>query len=338
MPSESHTSRVLIRNPQSGDGETTHRARDVARTRGWEVWDTDGGNHTRDLAAEAVEENYSLVAAGGGDGTLNKVVRGVLEATKERGDGDGRRIPDTPTLGVVPVGTGNDFADNVGIRGVGHAFDVLESGETRRLDVGFAGKRPFLNSCVGGLTANASARTSRPLKRRLGVVAYVLSTLQELREFEAPRLEIHAEGVSGREVWSGNALMLLVGNGRRFPGERMKQANMEDGLLNVVVIEDAPAIDYLTKGAATRLLRKQSEYLTRIKVPSMEVSVADRDVQFSLDGEIIDRDSLSLSCSNAAMRFKVASGYDPDPVEWGQVLNGPKGPNESAGDSGSPSS
>ena len=321
MTAQSDAPRVLIRNPESGDGEATRQARELAHRRGYEVWDTGGGDHARSLAVEAVSEGFSLVAAGGGDGTLNKVIQGVLDATAEDdtgcddGHADGhRRIPENPTLGVVPVGTGNDFADNVGVRGVEHAFDVLDAGETRRLDLGFADDQPFLNSCVGGLTADASARTSRAMKRRLGVLAYVLSTLQTLRTFDAPRLEIHAEGRSGREVWAGNALMLLVGNGRRFPGEPTRQANMEDGLLNVVVIEDAPAIDYLGRGAVTRLLRRDAEFLTRFEVPNMSVTATDRDVQFSLDGEMIAREALSLSCSSRAMSFKVGESYDPHPA------------------------
>lgn len=307
------SSRVMIRNPNSGDGKATKQARLIAERRGYEVWDTGDGDDTERLARDAVAEDYSVIAAAGGDGTLNKVVRGVIEES-----GDDGRIPDDITLGVVPVGTGNDFADNIGIRGVPHAFDVLDDGETRRLDIGMANGRPFLNSCVGGLTADASARTSRTMKRRLGVVAYVLANLQELRTFEAPTMRIHA-GEDPDHVWDGDALMLLVGNGRRFPGERMQQANMEDGLLNVVVIKDAPAIDYLTKGAANRLLKRGSEHLTRIKVPSMEVTVTG-DVQFSLDGEIVERDHLSLRSVHGGMQFKVGESYDPDPEEWGKVI------------------
>lgn len=98
-----------------------------------------------------------------------------------------------------------------------------------------ANGQPFLNSCVGGLTAESSSRTSRGLKRRLGVVAYVLTTLSAARTFDA--LSIHVSvGQDRKPVWEGDALMLLIGNGRRFPGEQMNRANMEDGLLNMVIL------------------------------------------------------------------------------------------------------
>jgi diacylglycerol kinase family enzyme len=132
---------------------------------------------------------------------------------------DADRLDDV-TLGVLPTGTGNDFADNVGIRGLDHAFSLVESGERRTLDVGLANERVFVNSCVGGLTAESSARTSRERKRRLGVLAYVLTTLSTARDFEGLTLHVSA-GPERDPVWVGDALMLLIGNGRRFPGERM---------------------------------------------------------------------------------------------------------------------
>ena len=300
----SQPTRVVVRNPNSGDGKRTRRARDLAVERGWEVVDSEGGEHATELAAEAAERADTVVACGG-DGTLNKTVRGVHEAG---------RLDDV-SLGVVPAGTGNDFADNVGIRGVDHAFDVVESGETRRLDLGEVNGRPFLNSCVGGLTAESSARTSRALKRRVGVLAYVLTTLSVAHDFESLSLWVSV-GPERDPVWSGEALLLLVGNGRRFPGERMRQANMEDGLVNVVIVRDAPVLDYLSTGAADRLLGRGSSYVTRVKASHLHVTHDGGPVQFSLDGETMVADELTVDSRPGAMQFHVGEGYDPDPEEW----------------------
>ena len=294
-------SRIVVRNPQSGDGKRTRRARAIAQDRGYEVLDTTGADHTVSLAAEAANRGDVVVACGG-DGTLNNTIQGVRNAG---------RLDDV-SLGVIPAGTGNDFADNIGIRGVEHAFDVLENGDERQLDLGIANGYPFLNSCVGGLTANASARTSSGLKRRLGVLAYVLTTLSMARNFEALTLHVSA-GPERDPVWSGDALMLLIGNGRRFPGERMQQANMEDGLMNVVIIEDLPKLEYLSRGAADRLLRRGADYLTRVKVSHLHVTHDDSPVQFSLDGGMIETDELTADSDPGAMRFFVGPSYDPTP-------------------------
>lgn len=298
---------IVVRNPQSGDGKRTRQARDISHTRGWEVLDARSGDHTVELAADAAERTETVVACGG-DGTLNKTVQGVREAERLG----------SVTLGVIPAGTGNDFADNVGIRGIQHAFDVVENGERRRLDIGMVNGRLFLNSCVGGLTAQASARTSRTMKRRIGVLAYVLTTISVSRDFESLRLHVTA-GPERDPVWAGDALMLLVGNGRRFPGEQRRQANMEDGRMNVVIIEDVPRLQYLSQGAADRLLRRDASHLTRVKVPHLHVTHDGDPVQFSLDGEMIETNDLTADSAPKAMRFCVGPLYDPRPTMEGRL-------------------
>lgn len=295
-------SRILVRNPQSGDGIRTRQARDLALKREFEVLDSEGSDHTVELAAEAADRGEVIVACGG-DGTLNDTVRGVREAG---------RLDDV-TLGVIPAGTGNDFADNIGIRGVRHAFEVIETHKERKVDLGVANGHPFLNSCVGGLTADASARTSSALKRRLGVLAYVLTTLSMVRDFDALKLHVTA-GPDRDPVWEGDALMLLIGNGRRFPGEQKQQANMEDGLMNVVIIESRPTLSYLSRGAAGRLLRRGADYLTRLKVSHLHVTHGDDPIQFSLDGGIIKTEDITADCEPGAMRFLVGPSYEPNPA------------------------
>jgi YegS/Rv2252/BmrU family lipid kinase len=294
---------IVVRNPNSGDGRRTRLAKELAGKRGFDVLDSESGEHLIELAAEAATRTETVLACGG-DGTLNAVVKGALKAD---------RLTDI-TLGVIPAGTGNDFADNIGITGVQHAFDVVESGQVRQLDLGIANGRPFLNSCVGGLTAVSSSQTSASLKRRIGVLAYVLTTFSTVQKFESLQLHVTA-GPHNDPVWEGDALMLLIGNGRRFPGERRLQADMEDGLLNVVIIENAPRLEYLSRGAADKLLRRGSSHLTRLRVPHLHVVQAETPVLFSLDGQMIKETELSADCRPAAMRFFVGERYEPNPEE-----------------------
>ncbi len=293
--------KILVRNPNGGDRRKCIAARKIALRRGYDVRDSTTPGEAVALAESAARNGASVVAAAGGDGTLNEVVRGV----------DAADALDRVRLGVVPTGTGNNFAANVGVRSVVHAFDVLESGEVRTLDLGMADGRPFVNSCVGGLTADASTRTAPEMKRRLGSLAYVLRTLHEVRDFDALRLDIRA-GQRNDPIWSGEAVMLLIGNGRRFPGERTRQANMEDGLLNVVIVERPPSLDFLATGAADVLLGRDSEYVERVTVPNLRIR-HDRPVRFSLDGETIRRAEMDVYCRPNAMRFVVGETYDPNP-------------------------
>ncbi len=295
---------VVIRNPRSGDGQRTQLAATLAHERGYEVLDSSGGEQTAELAAEAATRTDTVIACGG-DGTLNKTVQGVLDAG---------RLADI-SLAVLPAGTGNDFADNIGVRGIEHAFEVIKTGAERRLDLGIINGQPFLNSCVGGLTAESSGQTPQGLKRRLGVLAYVLTTMSTFRTYNPSELAVSV-GPDSDPVWSGEALMLLIGNGRRFPGERMSQAHMEDGLLNVVIIKDAPPLDYLSRGAADKLLRRNASHLTRLKSSHLTVRVAGDPVGISLDGEIIETTKLVVNSQPGALRFLVGPTYDPSPQEW----------------------
>jgi diacylglycerol kinase (ATP) len=165
--------RVLVRNPMSGDRERSKRAAELARARGYEVRDSTRRGETYALARDAAAEGADLVVACGGDGTLNEVVRGVDDADA---------LSETD-LAVVPSGTGNNFADNIGIQGVEHAFEVIETGAVRSLDLGVVTvptephgpldgpteTRPFINSCVSGPgyepTPEEWGRTSAKSKR-----------------------------------------------------------------------------------------------------------------------------------------------------------------------------
>ncbi len=305
--------RVLVYNPASGNRRAGRNAVRIATDRGFAVRESTGHGETRTLARDAATDGADLVAACGGDGTLNEVVRGVFEA----------EALSRTRLGVVPTGTGNDFADNLGITSVRGAFAALDY-PPRRLDLGTVQEqgvdpsgdavRPFCNSCVGGLTANASARTTPDRKRRLGALAYVLTTLAESRDFEGLELDVRA-GPRDDPLWTGRALMVLVGNARRFPGEQRRPANVEDGLLNVVVIERAPALDYLAQGAADRLLRRGASHVTRVRVPRLSVRHAGGPVTFSLDGELVQWEHVVATCRHRAMRFHVGRGYRAPPPD-----------------------
>jgi YegS/Rv2252/BmrU family lipid kinase len=300
--------RVLILNPTSGGGRRVDEVRTLAEEQGFDVRESRAPGETLELAREAARDGAEVIAAAGGDGTLNEVVRGVDEAD----------ALDRVTLGVVPAGTGNDFADNVGIRGIEHAFSTLEHGRTRRLDLAFADGRPFVNSCVGGLTAEASAATTREMKRRWGVLAYVISTLRRARGYEGLKLHLEATGQEEGAVWSGDAIVVLIGNGRRFASDPTLRAHVEDGLLDVVVIERLPAISLVGHAAAARLLRRDADYLTRFQASALSLSVLEgRRVEFSLDGEIVSRSSFDVGVRPGALRFCVPEDYRADPADRG---------------------
>ncbi|WP_224268432.1 diacylglycerol/lipid kinase family protein [Haloprofundus salinisoli] len=333
-----HSDRTLVLHPGSGNGEHAHEVRRLAVEHGFSVRETDEADDAIRLASDAVESGAEFVAAAGGDGTLNEVIEGV-----RRADGF-----EQVTFGVVPCGTGNNFAENVGIESIEHAFELFESGERRRIDLGIvewggdepswateakepsaargdvvesdgtdevdeqSGTRAFLNSCVGGFTAEASGETSSEMKERFGVAAYVVSTLRVMTEFDGVRMHLDTHG--RHEPWSGDAVSVLIGNGRRFPVEGRTQANMEDGQLDVTVVEERPTVDLMGEAAVSRLFGRDTEHIDRFKTPAMHLDVLSGEtLRFSLDGEMIETASLTVETVESAVELPVGDAYQPDP-------------------------
>lgn len=298
------TDRVLILNPSSGDGSHRDPVRELADEHGFTVLETQAAGDAVRFGYLAGAAGADLVAAAGGDGTLNQVVRGL----------DAADAIDEVTFGVVPGGTGNNFATNVGVEGVDNAFEVLADGERRRIDLGAADGRPFLNSAIAGLTADASGSTTPELKDRLGVLAYVVTGLRAVREFEALPLSIEATGPEANETWTGEAVMALVGNARRFPAEGRSQANCEDGLLEVTIIERTPATDLLEEAALHRLFGDETEHVTHFLASELHVEVReDAPVEFSFDGEMGSHASLTMRTRERVLELCVGEDYEPNP-------------------------
>lgn len=295
--------RVVVLNPESGDGTHADDARELAAEYGYAVLETERAGHAVDLTREAANDGADVVGVCGGDGTVNEAVRGI----------DAADAFDDVTLGVLPGGTGNNFAQNIGVETIEEGFELLEAGRTRQVDVGMAGGRPFVNSCVGGLTARASSETSSGLKHRLGVFAYVVNTLQTLSEFDGIELVL-ASREGDEPLWEGSAVCVLIGNARRVGDERVVQADMEDGLLDVTIVEAMPPSELLETAAVYQLFGEDRDTITRSKTPSLDVEVRGAEAaEFSLDGEILHAERLSMSARPGVLSLRVGEAYDPHP-------------------------
>ncbi len=300
---ETSHERVVLLNPDSGDGSHVDHVHDLAKLTGFTVYETQRAGHTVELTKEAIADGAKVIAACGGDGTVNEVVCGIDDADAF----------DQVTLGVLPGGTGNNFAQNIGIETIDEGFEVLAEGETRQIDLGVANGRPFVNSCVSGITAEAVSQTTSDSKQRFGVFAYVANTLRELPDFEGFDLVL-ADPDSDEILWEGSAVTVHIGNARRFDNELVVQADMEDGLLDVTVVESMPKPDLLETAATYRLFGEDRDAITRVKTDSVEIDVRrEEPLNFSLDGEMISAGHLSVSNRPRTLSLLVGDGYEVDP-------------------------
>ncbi|WP_276252675.1 diacylglycerol/lipid kinase family protein [Halomontanus rarus] len=294
--------RVLVLNPESGSGDHVDRVVELAEDHGFDVRTTDHEGHAEELA-EAVADEADLVAAAGGDGTINEVVNGLVTADA---------LEET-TLGVVPAGTGNNFASNVGIDGLEHAFEVIETGDRRAIDVGLTNERTFVNSCVSGITAEASGSTTPSGKSQFGVLAYVVSTIGTVTDFDPLSLCVEMGGEDG-DQWEGEAVFVLVGNCRRFTTARRAQANVEDGLFEVTIVEQAPTTKLMSDATLEKVFGREAEHIVRRRTSSLTVEHRDGEpVEYSLDGEMLAADRLAMQTRHEVLTVAVGDGYRPDP-------------------------
>ena len=194
------------------------------------------------LAASAARRGVDVVAAAGGDGTVNEVVNGL----------DGYDVP----LGIIPVGTANDFARQVGIPAdADHAMDVILQRKPKRLDTASLNGRRFLNVSTGGVGAEATAETPAEVKESLGAIAYAISGMRKLADFRAQHARFAGDGFA----YEGEFLMFAVGITRSTGGGTMvtPMASATDGLLDLCIVERMSRGEF----ARTALRVKRGEHI-----------------------------------------------------------------------------
>ncbi|MHB1338385.1 MAG: diacylglycerol/lipid kinase family protein [Bellilinea sp.] len=174
---------------------------------------TDASGHAIQLARQAAEDGYQFVIAAGGDGTVNEVVNGLMQA---RVNGSGR-----PALSVLPVGRGNDFAFGVGIpQDLDAAVRVLADGQRRKIDIGhFVGGdypegRYFANGVGLGFDTVVGFEAAK-IKRLQGAASYLVALVRTIFLYsKAPVYEV----VLDNETFQQPFLMVSIMNGRRMGG------------------------------------------------------------------------------------------------------------------------
>jgi YegS/Rv2252/BmrU family lipid kinase len=206
----------------------------LSELRATAIWLTDHGlptevtttahvGHAVELTREAVAAGRQMVIAAGGDGTLNDVIQGLAGSTT--------------ALGVLPMGTVNVWAREIGIPlGAREAREVLLHGVRRQVDMGRAGPRYFLMMAGVGFDAEVVKRVERNWLKRVGLkMLDYIATAGSLGLTQRPAtLTLRMPG-QRRKM---NALMVVIGNTRLYGGAMQftRRAVADDGLLDIVVI------------------------------------------------------------------------------------------------------
>lgn len=278
---------LVILNPFARSERARHAWQEIEQLPRSKLHSTAAAGDARALAAWAVEQGYRLVVAAGGDGTINEVVNGIAGADV--------------ALGILPVGTMNVFAAELGIpNDLRKAWQVIEAGHTRLVDLPQADEQHFVQLAGIGLDAQVVEETTWESKKSFGPLSYVISAAQ-IASRKPPRLFVESESKT-RE-----GSFVLVGNGRYYGGPLafFKEAQIDDGQLDFLIFKNLGYLD---------IARYLGGILTgtHIDLPDVEYFKAreatvrsDEEVPVEVDGELVGRLPVTFRVSERKLRVVV---------------------------------
>jgi YegS/Rv2252/BmrU family lipid kinase len=236
--------------------------------------------HAVELARQAAEQGYDLVIAAGGDGTAHEVVNGLMQVPRER----------RPRLGVIPLGSGNDFAHAIGMNSSPpYALRQIFNGEPKPVDIGryhdgLARNEYFVNTIGIGFDTVVTIR-SRRITMFSGFMIYLVAVLQTiLFNHDAPRMQVETD----QQTWDEEMLLLVLCNGGREGGGFMvqPQARPDDGVLHYAGVRRVSRpmmlrlVPEVMKGTHGHFKQVRMGQFSRLKLK------ADRPLYIHTDGEI----------------------------------------------------
>ena len=295
MPSNSDLRRLyLLGNPASGRGagaRAIESARALLAKQGLTptVLPTRHAGHAVELAREAAVAEADLLLVLGGDGTVRDAVEGM----------GGAEVP----VGILPGGTGNDLARTLGLPcDLPAALEIALGGRERLLDVWHWNETPFVNIAGVGLDAAVAGMVNRKFRRLRGTLAYLAAFCMTMPRFRPLKLELTWDGGG----WSGRAWLAAFANARCYGGgmQIAPDAVPDDGLLDIVVIEDVPRLELLRqfpglfKGTHVRHPRVRT-----FRVAGARAGAEPQDA--TIDGELIGSPPATLRRAANGFRVRV---------------------------------
>ncbi|QMV41323.1 diacylglycerol kinase [Cohnella cholangitidis] len=225
-------------------------------------------------ASNAVERGFDMIISAGGDGTLNEVVNGISIHDRR------------PALGILPLGTTNDFARAHGIpRKWEDACDLLTRRYTTPVDVGQANDRYFINIAGGGSLTELTYEVPSKLKTMVGQLAYYMKGLEKITRLNPTLMRIDAEGIG---EFHEEFMLFLIANSNSVGGfDRLApDASTNDGVFDVLALRKCNLAEFLR--IATLVMRGEpvlnDSHFIHFKTNKVVVE-SDHRVQLNVDGE-----------------------------------------------------
>lgn len=233
---------------------------------------TTGEGDAANAAAFAVEREYDLVVAAGGDGTINEVIHGIAE----------QRV--RPTFGIIPTGTTNDFARALNIpRDIKKAVDIILAGESMLLDIGKVNNHYFINIAGGGKLTELTYDVPIKLKTVLGQLAYYVKGIEMLPSLKPVHTKIEFDG----HVFDEDIMLFLISNTNSVGGfEKLApDAKLNDGYFDLLILRKTNLAEFIRIATlALRGAHLESDNIIYRQAKHIKVTPEDK-MQLNIDGE-----------------------------------------------------
>lgn len=290
----------IILNPYAGRWKAQRAIPDVKRACAevgleYELVVTEAPGHGIVLAQEALLAGYSPIICAGGDGSISEVVNGMLQAT------DGK-LPPAP-LGVIPLGSADDFADMLGLpKDIVAACRTIVAGHQRVIDLGRVNGRYFDNNSAVGLEPMVTI-TQEGMKRVKGTLRYILAAVWTILSHRPWRMQLRWDGGE----YEGRVVLISVGNTRRTGGAfyMTPRAEPDDGLLDFIFAAAMGRFKLLrllpTTFDGSHIQRSEVRYerTTRLEI------ACDPPTPIQADGELFDRAATRIVYEVLPTRLRV---------------------------------
>jgi diacylglycerol kinase (ATP) len=221
-----------------------------------EIFQTQTIHDGANLASKAVDQHYDVILAAGGDGTVNQVVNGILQGRESNAD--------LPTLGIIPIGTGNDLARGLGLKAdVKQLLKLLNRYEPNKIDVGRVdftsqngtpGYQYFVNVADIGMGPEVVKRVMMSSRIFGSALAYYISILSTFISYKP----VIACAKTQDWEWSGKLRTLAIANGNYY-GHGLciaPDASVTDGVFETFICGNASIADFILQSRKLKLGKK----------------------------------------------------------------------------------
>lgn len=280
----------LIFNPASGSGEPGSTLTQIESTlesvANLTVLLIKPDTAGEELARQALDNHADVVIAAGGDGTVSRVAAALVDT-------------DTP-LGIIPTGTVNGFAKALGIpKSIGGACDVIKAGHCKKVDTARCSNQMMLLSASVGFQAEVLSKMEREEKARLGRLAIVISSLDELRHIK----QFHIEMKTPTRTWREPATSVMVANAVTLSmvlAHGPANISPDDGMLSITVVTPDHRWGVLTSALNLFLSALQGRFVQNEAVNSCKTTQVTIDTappqDVYVDGDPFGQTPVTITC------------------------------------------